>query len=248
MNTVVDFGDRMTASMMDAMSVFFTAIPRVLGFLLILIIGWFVATLVAKAVQALLHAIKFNALADRAGLSNFVQKMGVKTDASGFFAEIIKWFIRLIVMVVAFDALGLPAVSAILAQFLLWLPNLVVALVVLVLGGLAAEAVFGLVKGATAKAGFTNPNLIAQIAKTAVWVFTIVIAVNQVGIAVALVNTLFMGFVGALALALGLAFGLGGKDTAAKIVAKWYEDSSDVASKIERAADASQAQKQPPKY
>ena len=236
MNTVTDFSTAFMASIAGAMAMFFSAVPRVVGFVLILVIGWFIATLIGKAVAGLLHAVRFNALADRAGISAFVQKMGVKTDVSGFLGEIIKWFIRLIVMVVAFDGLGLPAVSAVLTQFLLWLPNLVVALVILVLGGLAAQALQGIARGAASEAGFSNPEMIAKIAKIAVWIFTIVIAVNQLGIAVTLINTLFMGFVGAVALALGLAFGLGGKETAAKIVSKWYAKSGDTASKIERAA------------
>lgn len=236
--TVTDWGDAMVASGAAAMAMFFAAIPRVLGFIVILVVGWFIATLIAKAIQALLRAVNFNGLAERAGLADFVRRMGVKTDASEFLANIAKWFIRLIVMVVAFDALGLPAVSAVLSKFLLWIPNLVVALIVIVLGGLAAKAVDGLVRGATSEAGFTNPNMIAKIATTAVWIFTIVIAVNQIGIAVTLVNTLFMGFVGALALGLGLAFGLGGKETAGKIVSRWYNESSDTASKIETATDA----------
>lgn len=238
MNTVTDFGGTLMASMAGAMAMFFSAIPRLIGFFLILIVGWFIATLIGKAVGALLHAVKFNVLADRAGISEFVRKMGVKNDASEFLGEIIKWFIRLIVMVVAFDELGLPAVSAVLSQFLLWLPNLIVALVIIVLGGLAAQALQGIAKGMASEAGSENPESIAKIAKTAVWIFTIVIAVNQLGIAVTLINTLFMGFVGAISLALGLAFGLGGKDTAAKIVSKWYSESDEAADKLKRAASS----------
>ena len=126
-----------------------------------------------------------------------------RTSSSGSF--------RLIVLVSAFDALGLPAVSQVLQQLLLWLPNLVVALVILVLAGLAATALASLVRGATAEASLGNPELLATVARVAVWGFAIVIAVNQIGIATTLVNTLFMGMVGALALALGLAFGLGGR-------------------------------------
>ena len=73
-----------------------------------------------------------------------------------------------------------------------------------------------MVRGATAQAGFANPDLLANIARVAVWGFAIVVAVNQIGVAETLVNTLFMGLIGALALALGLAFGLGGRETAAR--------------------------------
>ena len=189
-----------------------TAIPRVLGFLVVLLIGWFIASLIAKAVAALLHAIKFNDLARRSGFAEFVHNMGVKTDSAGVIAGVTKWFVRLIVLVVAFDMLGLPAVSQVLQQLLLWLPNLIVALVVLVIGGLAATALSNVVRGATAQAGLSSSDTLATVAKVGVWAFAIVVAVNQLGIAAVLINTLLIGVVGALALATGLAFGLGGRE------------------------------------
>ena len=125
-----------------------------------------------------------------------------------------------------------------------WIPNLVVALVVLVIGGLAAKALSTFVKGTVAKAGLGNPAVFATIASAAVWAFAIIIAVNQLGIGAALVNTLFMATVGALALAIGLAFGLGAKDTAGKIVEGWYEKGKEAAPKLAAAADAGKEQAQ----
>src|SRR6188474_283062 len=150
---VTSWGEALLTSIAAALAMFLGAIPKVIGFVVILIIGWIIASLIATAVAALLRAVKFNDLAQRSGFSSFVQKTGIRTDASGALAMIAKWFVRLIVLVVAFDALGLPAVSQVLQQLLLWIPNLVVALVVLVLAGLAANAVHGLVRGATAQAG-----------------------------------------------------------------------------------------------
>ena len=235
--TFSNWSDALLGSLAGAMSIFFAAIPKVIGFVVIIVIGWLVASLLEKAIRGVLHAVKFNNLAEKAGFSGFVQKMGVKGDASEFLAMLVKWFVRLIVLVVAFDALGLPAVSDVLRQLLLWLPNLVVAMVVLVIGGLLANAASSLVRGATAGAGFENPERLAKIASVAVWIFAIVIAVNQIGIAETLVNTILMGAVGALALAAGLAFGLGGRDTAAEIVKKWYQQAQAAAPKIEAAAE-----------
>jgi len=231
-------------SVAAALAMFLGAIPKVIGFVVILVIGWFIANLIAKAVGALLRAVKFNDLAQRSGLSGFVQKTGIKTDAAGLVADVAKWFVRLIALVVAFDALGLPAVSQVLQQLLLWLPNLIVALVLLVIAGLAANALHGLVRGATAQAGLGNPDVLANIARIAVWAFAIVVVVNQLGIATTLVNTLFMATVGALALALGLAFGLGGRETAAEIVAGWYSKGKQAAPKMAQAAEAAQDQAQ----
>jgi mechanosensitive ion channel-like protein len=237
---VTDWGAALMTSVAAALALLLAGIPKIIGFLVILIIGWLIASALAAAVAALLRAVRFNDLAQRAGLSGFVQNMGVKTDAAGFLANVAKWFVRLIVLVTAFDALGLPAVSQVLQQLLLWLPNLVVALVVLVIGGLAANALAGLVRGATAESGLGSPGLLATIARVAVWAFAIVIAVNQIGIATALVNTLFMATVGAIALALGLSFGLGGRETAAEIVRGWYARGRQAAPQVAQAAQAAQ--------
>ena len=238
MNQIETFSGAMMGSLAAAMAILFAALPKILGFVVILVIGWFVASLIGKVVAGLLRTVKFNDLAERAGMTDFMKKMGVHTDASGLIANIAKWFIRLIVLVVAFDALGLPAVSDVLRQLLLWLPNLVVAMVVLVVAGLLATMLGKIVRGATAQAGFSNPDTLATVAKVAVWGFAIVVAVNQIGIAATLVNTVVMALVGALALAFGLAFGLGGKEQATKILADLRRSAEDAAPKLKQAADA----------
>lgn len=235
---VRDTGDALRASLAGALNTFLSAIPRIIGFAVVLIVGWIVSSLLARGVEALLHAVRFNDLARRSGFADFVQKMGVKDDSAGVIASIVKWFVRLITLVVAFDTLGLPAVSGVLQQLLLWLPNLVVALVVLVIGGLAANALSQLVRGATAEAGFSNPNMLATVAKVAVWGFTIIVAINQLGIATTLINTLLVGLVGALAIAFGLAFGLGGRDRAAQLLESWGRRAEAAAPKLELAANA----------
>ncbi|MDB5884356.1 MAG: small-conductance mechanosensitive ion channel-like protein [Polaromonas sp.] len=234
---VTEWSTALMSSLATAMALFFSAIPKIFGFIVILIVGWVVASLVEKAVAALLRTIKFNDLAKRSGLADFVNKMGTGTDSAGVLGAVVKWFIRLIALVVAFDALGLPAVSDVLRQLLLWLPNVVVALVVLVIGGLLASALSNVVRGAAAKSALGNPDLLAKVASGLVWAFAIVVAVNQIGIATALVNTLFMAVVGAVALALGLAFGLGGRDTAAEIVRNWYAKGQQNQDKLSRAVD-----------
>ena len=132
---VRNMGETVRASLAGAVNTFLSALPRLLGCIAVLIIGWVLSSLLARGVAALLHAIKFNELARRSGFADFVRNMGVRQDASWFIAGIAKWFVRLITLVVAFDLLGLPAVSAVFQQLLLWLPNLLVALVVLVIGG-----------------------------------------------------------------------------------------------------------------
>jgi hypothetical protein len=227
----------MFTSLAAAMALLFSAVPKIIGFLLIIVAGWFVASLIERGLAAVLRSIRFNDLASRAGLTDFIQRMGMNTDASGMIGLVVKWFVRLIALVVAFDALGLPAVSEVLRQLLLWLPNVVVALVVLVIGGLAARALSNVVRGAASEAGLSNSDFLAKAASVVVWAFAIVVAVNQLGIATELVNTLFMAVVGALALGLGLAFGLGGRETAAEILRKWYAKAQEKSGEMKQLAE-----------
>ena len=235
---ISDWSSAMMTSLAAALAMFLSAIPKIIGFVVILIVAWLLSALVERGVAALLRAVRFNDLAQRAGLADFVAKMGTNTDAAGMIGLVAKWFIRIIGLVVAFDALGLPAISDVLRDLLLWLPNVIVALVVLVIGGLAARALSNLVRGATAEAGISSSNLLAKVASSLVWAFAIVVAVNQIGIATTLVNTLFMAFVGAIALGLGLAFGLGGRETAGQIVSRWYSTAQEKSGQMAEAAQA----------
>jgi hypothetical protein len=232
---VRDVGEALRASLAGALGAFLTAIPRIIAFAIVLVIGWLIASLLARGTLAVLRAIRFNDLARRSGLTGFVQNMGVRQDPAGVIASVAKWFVRLMTLVVAFDTLGLPAVSGVLQQLLLWLPNLVVGLVALVIGGLAANALSRLVRGSAAGAGLGNPDVLAAVTRVAVWAFAVVVAVSQLGIATTLINTLVVGVVGAVALALGLAFGLGGRDRAAQLLARLGDQNVKTGSWLERA-------------
>jgi Conserved TM helix len=221
------FTETLMASFRDAFSMILSAIPRILGFIVVVAIGWFVSTILARAVTGLLRAIRFDELARKSGLADFLAKMSTGTDSAGVVAGLVKWLVRIVVLLVAFDVLGLPAVSDVMRQLLLWLPNLVVAIFVLFIGGIAARALGNIVRGATAESGFSNPETLANVVRTTVWAFAIVVAINQLGIATNLINTLFTGFVGALAVALGLAFGLGGRDLASRTLENWYDQAQE---------------------
>lgn len=95
---VTNWGEALLTSLASGLAVLFAAIPKIIGFLVILIIGWLIAAAIAGAVAALLHAVKFNDLAKRSGFSGFVEKMGIKKDASGVIADLVKWFVRLMAL------------------------------------------------------------------------------------------------------------------------------------------------------
>lgn len=240
---VQDIGDAVLISITEALRNFLGFLPNLVGAIIILVIGWILAGLIAKLVRKALETVGFERAAERAGISGFVRKSGAGEEwtASRVVAEIVKWFIRLIFLQAAASVLGMPQLTEIINAILLWLPNLVVALVIVVIGALIAKVVAGIVRGSTAEMGLGNSDLIAAIARYAIIAFAVVAAVNQLGIAPTVVNTLFIATIGAIAAALALAFGLGGRDVAAEMTRDWYAKGQEAGEKVGRYAERRRA-------
>src|SRR5437016_5779914 len=228
-----NIGTSIVNALNDAVRLILTFIPRLVGFLVILLVGWLIATLVSKALTLLLRKVGFDRISERIGLTRFEQRMGVKMDSAGILGKIVFWFILLIFLVPAADALGVPAVSNILNQLVAYIPNVFVAILVLFLGALAGTVLADLVRGATASARIGNPNLFANIARFAIIGFAALIALEQLQIAPALLNELFGAIVAAAAIAVGLAFGLGGQETARKLLNRGESTVSTAASQFQ---------------
>lgn len=218
---VTSWGSAILNALSNALNLVLTFVPRFIGFLVILIAGFIVAALLSRAITFLLRKVGFDRVADRIGLTRFEQRMGVALDPAGLLGKIVYWFVVLIFLVPAADALGLPAVSNILNALVAYIPNVFVAILVLFLGTLAATVVADLVRGATASARIGNPTIFAGVARWAIIGFAALIALEQLNITPALINELFGGMVAALAIAFGLAFGLGGQDS----VRRWLSRS-----------------------
>ena len=223
METVENWGDAVMVSATEAMQNLLGFLPALIGAILILILGWIIAGILAGLIEKGLKAVGFERAAQSTGIAGFIENAGSGWTASKLVAEIVKWFIRLIAIQAAASILGLDQISQVINAILLWLPNLVVAIVIVVIGALIANFVAGIVRGSATEMGFSTPNLLANITRYAIIGFAAVAAFNQLGIAPTVVNTLFIGLVATLVLAFGLAFGLGGQQTAAQITQGWYE-------------------------
>lgn len=239
---VTDWGDAVLVSATDALRNFLGFLPQLVGAILVLVIGWIIAGLIAGLIQRVLERIGFERAAQSTGIASFVKRSGSDWTVSKVVAEIVKWFIRLIAIQAAASILGMEQISEIINDILRWLPNLVVALAIIVIGALIARFVAGVVRGATSEMGFANPDLMASIAQYAIIVFAVIAAVDQLGIAETVVNTLFTGLVIAVAAAFAIAFGLGGQQTAARITEGWYEQGRQASEKVARYAERKQAQ------
>jgi mechanosensitive ion channel-like protein len=241
--TVTSWGDAVFLSLSNALNSFLAAIPLVIGALIIIVIGWIIAGVLARLVtEVLARAGADRLFAEHGGQVYGARSREIKPSVVG--GELVKWLVRLVFLVAAANVLGLTQVSELLNDVLLWIPNLIVAAIILLVAPLLARFVRGAIEVGAGQMGFTNASLLGRIAEIAIIAFAVIIAINQIGIAANLVNTLFIGVVAALALAFGLAFGLGGRDVAGQLTQSWYEQSQATAARVrahQSDADASPA-------
>jgi hypothetical protein len=207
---------------MDAiLATFLQTLPSIVGALLLLVIGWIVAGFVGGLVARLLRKVGVDQLATKAGITAFLQRARLKLDAAGLVGGIVTWYVRLIFVVMAANAVGITAVSEVLSQIIAFIPNLLVALLILGAFAWLAGVTRNLVTGATESAGVPNSGALATLAYATVLGFGIVAAASQIGVAATLINIMFTGIIAAVALAFGLAFGLGGREEAARVLRDW---------------------------
>jgi len=197
-----------------------------LGALVILIVGWIVAKAIRRLVDWLLKVVRFDVMADKAGISEVIRKGDLKISAGEVVSKLVYWLIMIMVLVMTVDALGLPKTSDVLASLFAYIPRVIAALLVLVVAMFLASFVSGIVSTAAGNAKMPKPELIAGISRWAIIIFAATIALVELGIAPLLVTTTFNIILGGVVLALALAFGLGGKDAAARYLEELREKRS----------------------
>lgn len=194
-------------------------IPNLIVALVILCIGWAVGVLAGKGIAHFMRMVKFDEALRKAGFEEFVRKAGLNLNSGHFLGGIVKYFIIVVFLIASFDVLGLNQVTAFLQQVVVgYLPQLIIAVLILLVGVVVGDVLSRIVMASARTAGLSSSSVLASVSKWAVWVFAILVAMSQMGIAGAFIQTLFTGFVVALSLALGLSFGLGGQAAAARAI------------------------------
>lgn len=191
-------------------------LPTLLGALIILVVGWIIAKVIRGIVNQVLKVIRFDSLADKAGISEILRKGGLKATAGEVLSGLVYWLVIIMVLVMVVNALGMPQASGVLESLFAYIPNVIAALFVLVIGMFLASFVSGIVHTAASNANFPKPDMLAGISRWAIIIFAATISLRELGIAPLLVTTTFNILFGGVCLALALAFGLGGKDAAAR--------------------------------
>lgn len=194
-------------------------VPSLLVALVLLILGWFVGGALAKIIAQLIDTLKVDAALRSAGIDTVIERTGHKMNAGGFLGAIVKWFIIAIFLVAALEMLKLTQVTAFLGQIVfVYLPQVIVAVFILLIAAVLAEFTANLAVGAAKAADIDSPYFVGSVARWSIWIFAILTALDQLSVASAFVQTLFTGIVVSISLALGLAFGLGGREAAARYI------------------------------
>lgn len=194
-------------------------LPKVVGFIIIVIIGWLLSKLFAFIIKKFLLIVRLNVVSEKAGIEGFLKKGGIKKSPVDIFSLVTYWFFMLITFVVAFNAVGLTVVSDLLNKILLYIPNIFVALVVILVGFYIAKLVAASVKVFAGNLGIARPDVAAKAANYMVLFFVFVIVLAQLGISEGIMMSAFSIALGAIGLGAAIAIGLGSKD----IVADWWQ-------------------------
>ncbi|HEX3999904.1 MAG TPA: mechanosensitive ion channel domain-containing protein [Pirellulales bacterium] len=196
--------------------------PRVVAMMVVLVVGYIIARLVARVIALLCEKIGLQHAADRSGLTQSMQHMGIKRTVSAIVGTIVFWLLMCVFLMAAFEILDLPAVSAAMGAVAIYIPKLLVATVVVVGGLLIASFLRGVVATSADRVGLSYAEYLAAGCYYVLAVLTFYTALTQLGMKFELLNDLILiGFAG-MAIGFGLAFGLGGREVIGGILAGYY--------------------------
>jgi len=193
-------------------------IPNLLAAILIFVIGWFIACGIGRLIAEILIRLKFNSLFKSTGWKESLEKAEFKIDPAGFIGAICKWVLAIVFLLASVEILGLPQFAEFLKSVIAWLPNLIVVAAIFMVAVVFADFLEKIVKVWAKKIGIEQVKLVGTIVRWAVYFFAAYEILSRLDLKLVTVDYLLYGIIGTLTLALGLSFGLGGREAASKAI------------------------------
>lgn len=211
---------------LEPVRVFLTQIgeflPRLALAIAVLIAGWLLAKVARLAIVRGLRAINFHVLTERAGMDGFLRQGGIESDTTDIFGVLVYWVVVLAALIIACNGLGLTYITDLLREVVLFVPKVIVALLILAFGAYFARFIGNSVIAYCRNVGIQDGELLGRLAQYAIVAFVVLMALDQVKIGGDIVRQSFLIILAGVVLALALAFGLGGKDWAARRLERWW--------------------------
>lgn len=192
--------------------------PRLIAALIVFLVGWLIATLLGKLAYHLVRVLHIDNALSKVGFKEAWERSGFRLSTAMFFYEIVKWFFVIVFLMAAANILGLDQVSDFLRTVVLYIPNVIVAAIIMLIGLLVAKFLEGTVRASVRAAGLASGAFLGSLTKWSVFTFSFLIALVQLRVADDVIRIVIMGLIAALSLALGLSFGLGGVDHAKEFI------------------------------
>jgi hypothetical protein len=199
-------------------------IPVLFIAVLIAVIGFFIANVLGKLVFELVKTLKLDTFFTKLGMKDALGKLGVHLDSATFLSQSVKWLVVVSFLITSFNLMGLTQITRFLGSVLGFIPQVITAGVILIITSVAAEFIRKIISSSAKVAEFGASGFAGSIAKGATWVFGIIIVLQVLGLPTSMFQIVITGIVAGLSLAFGLAFGLGGRDVASKILDKTYNN------------------------
>lgn len=215
------WADVLTQSFQNLGTGIIAFIPNVVVAVIIFVLGWLIGAALGRIVNQVIKAVKLDTALKSTGLNEVVERAGFSLDSGAFLGMLVQWFFIVVFLMASLEVLGLTQVNAFLQGVVLsYLPQVIVAALMLLVGAVVAHVARDVVAGAARAANVAGADMAGSVAKWAIWIFTVLAVLAQLQVATAFVQTLFTGVVVAVSLAVGLAFGLGGQEAAARAIEK----------------------------
>lgn len=201
-------------------------IPKLIGALIVFVVGWVIASALGNVARRIIEFIQIDKLVERLNIHRIFERADVDLSIARLIGWLVKWFLIIAFLIAAADIMGWTQVTEFLSDVALYIPQVFVAVVILAAGLVAAEFLYKVVSNAVQSTGLLSPHFVAGIAKWAIVIFSVIVALDQLDIGRTLLNTIVQGFVAMIAIGAGLAFGLGGRDHAARFLDRLRKDIS----------------------
>ena len=223
-NIWLSWGDVFNASLQNLWLGFVQFTPRLVVAVVFFIIGWVLGSLVAKAIEQVFNSLRIDSFFRSIGAENFFRRAGMNLNSGYFVGQLARWFLIIVFLLPPLNLVGWTEVSSFLTDsVLMFLPQVVIAAFVLIIAAVVSEGLQKAVVATAKSMNLRSAHLFGVVAKYAVWIFAIIIALGKLGLG-DYMNVLFTGIVAMLALAGALAFGLGAKDHATRFLSKISEE------------------------
>ncbi len=220
-NIWMTWGDVFNSSLLDLWWGFIQFAPRLIIAIVLFVIGWVLGNLIAKAFEQVFGTLKIDKFLQSVGADDVLRKAGMSLNSGYFVGQLLKWFVLIIFLLPSLSLVGLDYIAMFLKEDVLgFLPQVVVAAFILIVASVVSDAISKAVVAGSKAMNVSSAHMVASIAKYAIWIFAFIIALGQLGVAPAFMQILFTGIIGMFAVGGAIAFGLGGKDHAARFLTK----------------------------